>query len=85
MKKHYKLTPEERTKHEQAVKIRRMTDEQLVQYINDLQHDAENAGKLQGVEGFFESLTRKPISGIGPATVAKLREFAIYANFIVPL
>lgn len=86
MKKHYKLTPIECDRHDMAVKIRKMTDEQLVKFINDTQRDAEYSGKMQGVEEFLSQLfcMSGTGNGIGAATVAKLREFAIDEGFILP-
>ena len=75
MKKHnWRMTPEEREQHERATKIRKMTDKQTCEYIDELcspQHAVENF--LYGVES---------CKGIGQATIAKLRGFAKKEGFI---
>lgn len=80
MKKHYKLTPAEREQHDKAVKLRHMTDEQLVQYINDQQgsayerglktHDeientSEGCFKQEVIEGFILQLSSMSNTGNG--------------------
>lgn len=87
MKKHCKLTPAEKAKHDKATKIRKMTDEQIFTYIADQHHKAYELGLSFGedrVHDFILALSCKSSTGngIGPATVAKLREFAKNEGFI---
>ena len=49
MKKHScRMTDTEKEMHDRAVKIRKMTDEQLVQYVNDRVEKARSEGFNQG-------------------------------------
>ena len=66
MKKHYKLTPEERVRHEMAVKIRKMTDSQLCDFIEEIQNSTRS------VDDFLSRLDNMPRTGngIGPAELA---------------
>jgi hypothetical protein len=84
MKKHYKFSPEEREQHDMAVKIRKMTDQQIVEFINDLQNDSETAGKKVGVEEFLSRLCcmSGTGNGIGQGTVAKIQKFASEEGYL---
>lgn len=68
--------------HAKAVKMRKMTDEQLVHYVEDREGKARsegfNQGKMQAsgtpqasIEGFVEEISR--LKGIGDATMGKIR------------
>lgn len=76
-KRSCRMTNEERAVHDFAVKVRKMTDKQLYDFV-----------KAQGrttdrVDEFIELLENQPISGVGPVTVKKIKEFAIKEGFIV--
>lgn len=66
--------------HEKAVKIRKMTDEQLVQYVNDRVEKARSEGFNQGkksvtgitVNEFLKEISK--IKGVGGATICKIME-----------
>lgn len=66
--------------HEKAVKIRKMTDEQLVQYVNDRVEKARSEGFNQGkksvtgitVNEFLKEISK--IKGVGYATICKIME-----------
>lgn len=66
--------------HEKAVKIRKMTDEQLVQYVNDRVEKARSEGFDQGkksatgmkVNDFLKEISK--IKGVGDATICKIME-----------
>ena len=66
--------------HEKAVKIRKMTDEQLVQYANDRVEKARSEGFNQGkksvtgitVNEFLKEISK--IKGVGDATIRKIME-----------
>ena len=66
--------------HEKAVKIRKMTDEQLVQYVNDRGEKARSEGFNQGkksvtgitVNEFLKEISK--IKGVGDATICKIME-----------
>ena len=82
-KRSCRRTPEEIRQHEQAVKIRKMTDEQLVNHINSRPCISE-ASRLNirkdAVCDFLSSL--KPGSGVGPATIAKIKKIAQEAGYL---
>jgi len=68
----------ERSVHEQAVRIRKMTDEQIVDFVKSLQAprtDPERSHK-DVVAAYINSLEGKIGSGngIGPGTIFKLRQ-----------
>lgn len=82
-KRSCRRTTDENIIHEKAVKMRKMTDEQLVHYVEDRVEKARsegfNQGKLQIPEvsqiravDFVEEISR--IKGIGEATMRKIRE-----------
>lgn len=82
-KRSCRRTTDENVIHEKAVKMRKMTDEQLVHYVEDRVEKARsegfNQGKLQTPEvsqisavDFVEEISR--IKGIGEATMRKIRE-----------
>lgn len=68
--------------HEKAVKMRKMTDEQLVHYVEDRVEKARSEernkpGSGKNMKLFLESLeTPGVIPGIGPSTVNKIKKFA---------
>lgn len=68
--------------HDKAVKMRKMTDEQLVNYVNDLVEKAEsdgvNRGKRSGGGKSIRDFVREisELRGIGAATVSKIKAYA---------
>ena len=81
MKKHScRMTDTEKEMHDRAVKIRKMTDEQLVQYVNDRVEKARSEGFNQGkksatgmtVNEFLKEISI--IKGVGDATICKIME-----------
>lgn len=74
-KRSCKMTTEEKTEHEFAVKIRKMTDKQLYEFICDL-------SEKNSVEGFISRLESQSYAGIGPATIKKIKEFAVENGYI---
>lgn len=79
-KRSCRRTEDENKIHEKAVKMRKMTDEQLVHYVEDRVEKARsegfNRGKAQketilSAEEFVEEISR--IKGIGTATMCKIR------------
>lgn len=75
-KRSCRMTDIEKTEHEFAVKVRKMTDKQLYEFVN-AQDMKENS-----VEDFISCLETCAVSGIGPATVKKIKDFAISEGFI---
>ena len=77
-KRNCRRTPDELRQHEIAVKIRKMTDQQLCEYINGLSADRPR------VEDFLRRLDELSGTGngIGRVTVNKLRRIAIKEGFL---
>jgi len=73
--------------HDKAVKIRKMTDEQLVRYVEDRVEKARSEGfnkgkakesgqKGKGAKEFIAHLQLAKIPGIGAATINKILKVA---------
>lgn len=83
-----RMTPQQKDMHNQAVKLRNMTDEKLIEYIDHVRADAEQLGYERGqsekssgaVSIFLDELN--DIRGIGTVTLAKLRRFAVEAGYV---
>ena len=71
-------TPKEIQDHETAVKVRKMTDEQLCEFIVGL------SASLPSVEDFFRCLDKQAWSGSGisTGTIHKLRKIAVKEGFL---
>ena len=86
-KRNCRRTQDETRIHEKAVKMRKMTDEQLVHYVEDRVEKARSEGKNEAKKGgslrkFLESLaTQGVIPGVGSATVDKVRKYAEECGF----
>lgn len=71
----------ERTQHDTAVKIRKMTDEQICDFINEISVSKSNdditrfLDKLEELKGFG--------NGISTKTIARLRKIAVENGFIM--
>ena len=75
-KRNCRRTPDELRQHEIAVKIRKMTDQQLCEYINGL------SAARPSVEDFFRCLDKQAGSGISTVTIHKLRKIAVKEGFL---
>ena len=85
------MTANELEMHDRAVKLRKMTDEQLCQFVDIGNENAYRQGYSKGrtnattindsksVENFLEHLV---IPGVGRATVDKLRKYAKDGGYI---
>lgn len=86
-KRSCRRTQDEDKIHEKAVKIRKMTDAQLVHYIEDRVEKARSEGRNEGRHGgnlkvFLESLASPGvIPGVGLVTVDKIRRYAEEGGF----
>ena len=71
-------TPKEIQDHETAVKVRKMTDEQLCEFLREISRP-----KLT-VEDFFTRLDKQvgSGSGISTGTIHKLRKIAVKEGFL---
>lgn len=73
--------------HEKAVKMRKMTDEQLVHYVEDrvekARSEGRNESKNSSLNEFLESLKIPgTLPGIGPTTIDKLIKYAKEGGFL---
>ncbi len=87
-KRNCRRTPKEIIVHEEAVKLRKMTDAQLVEKVrsasaavaktNEAFHDlADSTTKAAGsIEAFIEAFNNADIAGIGKVTKKKIHTFA---------
>lgn len=95
-KRSCRMTKEERDWHEQAVRIRKMTDQQLVDHIKHIQQDAYAAGYSEAevaptepqstgktLGAFIEDLASGRCKGVKNATVFKIEEFARAEGYIL--
>lgn len=93
-KRNCRRTENESAIHDKAVKLRKMTDEQLIRYVEDMAEKARiegfNQGKRAGANQrkpdgfdpaeFIEGIGKLP--GIGKATMEKIRAFAEEGGYI---
>lgn len=81
-KKNYLMTPEERAQHDFAVKVRKMTDKQLYDFVNAQRPAPAPAGpsKAEVVKEFIELCATKG-KRMGPATIAGMRAVAMEAGY----
>ncbi len=77
-KRNCRRTPKEIQDHETAVKVRKMTDEQLCEFLREI------SGTRPSVEDFFRSLDKQAGSGSGisTGTIHKLRKIAMKEGFL---
>ena len=77
-KKNYRKTPLEKQQHEKAVKIRKMTDEQLCDFIDEISTQPDTLYE------FFEKLNelKGTGNGISTGTIYKLRKIAVEQGFL---
>ena len=86
-KRSCRRTMDESKIHEKAVKLRKMTDEQLVHYVEDRAEKARSEGrnkvrKAKTANDFLAALSPGLIPGVGTTTVDKLKKFAKEGGFI---
>jgi hypothetical protein len=81
-KRKCRLTPEERKIHDEAVKLRKMTDEQLVNKVRSLRNASSavfassTSNDKGGVEKLLEGLSRGECKGVKSATTYKISQYA---------
>ncbi len=91
-------TPEEVMAHDKAIRIRKMTDAQMMDYLEDLYKKAYDAGyalggseakpqepsgeQENGVESFLWYLQVNKVPGIGAVTVNKLLKVASENGYV---
>lgn len=83
-KRSCRRSAEENKHHEVAVKIRKMTDKQIFDYIETLKSKPETkeVTKSKNIDGFLEDLINSDIPGIGKITMHKIRQFACDRGYI---
>lgn len=89
-KRNCRRTPEEVSIHEEAVKLRKMTDAQLVEKVRSALNATSNASAAFDELGktanrtaeLLEAFTNANIPGIGKVTVKKLTTFAKENGYI---
>ena len=90
-KRNCRRTEDEVRIHEKAVKMRKMTDEQLVHYVEDRVEKARSeefnsgrklVGNRKNTKEFLAELQTSKIPGIGAVTINKLLKVATEHGYI---
>ena len=76
-KRNCRMSNTEKATHDFAVRVRKMTDQQLYDFVNS---PPANADKI---EDFINKIEHRAVYGIGTATIRKIKEFAIKEGFII--
>lgn len=78
-KKNYRKSPLERRQHDTAVKVRKMTDEQLCAFIDEI------SNQNNSLEQFFEKLNelKGTGNGISTGTIFKLKKIAVAEGLLM--
>lgn len=71
--KNCRRTELERIQHERAVKVRRMTDEQLCNYLDSLKQDNSKSSNIKIIDDFITYVYNPPSNGIGRGIIARLK------------
>lgn len=69
-KRKCRMTDEERQIHEEAVKLRKMTDQQLIDVVQAQYRIGFNDGMKYNKDNFMKAIAE--IKGIGAVTIAKI-------------
>lgn len=77
-KRSCRRTEEESRIHEKAVKLRKMTDEQLVKHVENQTAEVKESGP--DISSFVEELSS--LRGVGAATVSKIRAYAVERGYV---
>lgn len=94
-KRNCRMTGEEKNVHERAVKLRKMTDEKLVEHIDHIREEAYNTGYSEAeaqraaapapgktLPQLLEQLNAGECKGIKSATAYKIEEFARQQGYL---
>lgn len=94
-KRNCRMTGEEKNVHERAVKLRKMTDEKLVEHIDHIWEEAYNTGYSEAeaqraaapapgktLPQLLEQLNAGECKSIKSATVYKIEEFARQQGYL---
>ena len=82
MGKNKHLTQEQRKTHYLAVKLRKLSDEQLVERLKTQSSPVCKAEPASKVEDFLRELSEENLRGIGKITIKKIGEFAKEKGYI---
>lgn len=80
-KRNCRRTPEEASIHEEAVKLRKMTDAQLVEKVRSAsaaasKMPAAQVSSIKSAAEFLEAFANANIPGVGKITLKKMSTFA---------
>ena len=94
-KRNCRMTGEEKTTHDRAVRLRKMTDEKLVEHIDHIREEAYASGYSEAeaqqtaaatpgktLPQLLEQLNAGECKGIKSATAYKIEEFARQQGYI---
>ncbi len=90
-KRKYRMTSEEIAVHEEAVRLRRMTDKQLIEAFNcstgaqaatTPANDQQEDNNTSPIETLLQGLSEGKCRGIGGATAYKVSQFAAELGLI---
>lgn len=76
-KRSCRRTEEENRIHTEAVRLRKLTDEQLIKHVQEA-NPAQNGNNQ--VKKFIDEVST--LNGIGTATISKLKDYAITAGYL---
>lgn len=74
-KRSCRMTAEEKTVHEFAVKIRKMTDRQIYDFVKESNANSD-------ISELLSMLEEKGIKGVGITTIQKIKDFAVQEGFL---
>lgn len=87
-KRNCRRTDNEREQHERATRIRRMTDAQLCQFIDDLEAGNRPAApnRAEIIEQFLDDMAIRSDTGlrVSDATIRKIRDMATEKGYFQP-
>lgn len=76
------LTPKQKKTHDIAVKLRKLSDEQLVERLKTQSAPVCTEESPNEVKDFLRELTEKNPRGIGKITIEKISEFAKEKGYV---
>lgn len=94
MKKNCRMTLDERKQHDEAVRLRKMTDQQLVAHVRHIQDTSYRRGynaamnsmpqqsEGESLEAFIKALSDGRCKGIKSAMASKIMDFARTEGYI---
>lgn len=77
-----KQTPDQKKTHDIVVKLRKMSDEQLVELITATRQNTVGESSPNTVKDFLRELEAESLRGIGKVTIKKISEFAKTKGYI---